>query len=111
MIHTIYLEQCISAYDSPSMGGRDIGGKVAKAIHLLPEGDAVVAIHTITQEPRFNQYVEKQGLKDLIAFQTPYYFTNGSHMQSGRRLKIVVFSKTPIKESEYATGAFITGQA
>lgn len=105
MIYGVYLASIISPYY------KQRGEFFAKALREAPEKDVFVAITAERQEKELQLFVDTYGLKDLIQFQMEQPITNNAHKDQGRRLKLHIFSKTKLTESDYVTGVNITGKA
>ena len=104
MIYSVYASPVISEWYPESQA------KLVTILKNIRDGDSFVFIITKSQVSDWNKFILKHELKDLIQFEMPDFITNGSHPEYGRRLKLIVMSKTAIKESEYVTDTFIKGK-
>ncbi len=85
MIYSVYWDSYV---------GRD---ELAQAAKGAETGDSFVFIYTIRQEPQINTWLELHQLNHLIAFRMERPVTNQSHPDSGRRLILMVLSKTKLE--------------
>ena len=65
-----------------------------------PVEDKFIFIVTNTQYGTggFESFLEK--MREYVAYEMPYFITNGSHEEMGRRLKLVVFGKEKLTLKE-----------
>ncbi len=85
MIYSVYWDSCVGRVE------------LAQAVRGAETGDSFVFIYTIRQEPQINTWLESHQLNDLIAFRMERPITNQSHPDSGRRLILMVLSKTKLE--------------
>ena len=105
MIYSIYVAQFVSIYSDAENIKR-----IVRLIKNAPEEDKFLAVATSSQIEAFRAFLSKHELNNLIQYQSPAPFTNGSHADFGKRLYLFVLSKTELKESEYGFGTNTRGK-
>ena len=105
MIYSIYVAQFVSIYSDAENIKR-----IVRLIKNAPEEDKFLAVATSSQIEAFRALLSKHELNNLIQYQSPAPFTNGSHADFGKRLYLFVLSKTELKESEYGFGTNTRGK-
>ena len=105
MIYSVYVARLISTYSNTEYITR-----IVRLMKSAPEEDKFLAVATSSQIEAFRAFLSKHELNNLIQYQSPAPFTNGSHPEFGKRLYLFVLSKTELKESEYGFGTNTRGK-